>query len=651
MASNGFSISTLVAHYDQGCLVPFIGSGICAGPRHKEGHEAGACVNWTTMVDALRETAGLKADPPGAADTGDANARRAGAAVLALSCQGTSLADALRGPLYQREDVFGRNELLAQLRWPLICTTNYDDTYFGARLKLPASLERARRKGEVKLPRIYGRSELDCRRVLQHLVMPAGEAYWAIQGMLKPREVLLKPLLRQAQDDEKDADSKTAKALRKAKAALKIRPGLEDELVVGPVEYRAAANRAPHFRRAFAELYYHRSLLFLGSGLGEPYLLALFDEVVELLGTPPRPHFALVPGSAKIDPDYLRSHYNIVCRTYDSQKGHGALAALLDELVAAVKADRPRVRTWGFHMDGAGPAAAPDAHFTVDGSPLPERPLQPQGEILAVSLGRKDAGATDPRGTPRLGKVAKKLSKGGRSSWLNEWLVEWPDAKGLVGVVAREPGTGQAVKSRALRSTGAVRSSFRACLDHAGATGITLVRSQLLATGEHRTFASWVALAQMARAYGEWYAAWREAPAGERPARPLRVVVHVVKEDTLALLRRGELGLAERLAGNREIRFAVEVIDALGRTHAQQVVMDEDRPLGEVGALTLVAGQQPAVGVLPTGRPGAILGALSFDEVLEIPLKDFGVVTGSTLVVNYQAAWPKDAAQPWSEAP
>ena len=52
-----------------------------------------------------------------------------------------------------------------------------------------------------------------------------------------------------------------------------IQEQFEAELVVRHAEYRRAANRVPHFRRRFAELFRTRSLLFLGSGLAEPYFL------------------------------------------------------------------------------------------------------------------------------------------------------------------------------------------------------------------------------------------------------------------------------------------------------------------------------------------------------------------------------------------
>ena len=96
---------------------------------------------------------------------------------------------------------------------------------------------------------------------------PAGEAVWALQGLLGPRDAGVKQILGEKFDKAR----------------------FEQELVVGHAEYRTVANRAPHFRRCFAELFRTRSFLFLGSGLSEPYFVSLFDEIIELTGPPVRP--------------------------------------------------------------------------------------------------------------------------------------------------------------------------------------------------------------------------------------------------------------------------------------------------------------------------------------------------------------------------
>ena len=61
-------------------------------------------------------------------------------------------------------------------------------------------------------------------------------------------------------------------------------PGLEPEVVVGHADYRRVALRSEGFRRTFAEVFRQRSLLFVGSGLTDRYLLDLFGQIVELYG-------------------------------------------------------------------------------------------------------------------------------------------------------------------------------------------------------------------------------------------------------------------------------------------------------------------------------------------------------------------------------
>ena len=87
----------------------------------------------------------------------------------------------------------------------------------------------------------------------------------------------------------------------------------------------------PQFRRAFAEVFRSRSLLFLGSSLADQYLLNLFGETLELFGGNPFPHYALVL-KRTTDPDFLRTRLNIFAYEYDS---HDCLPELLEALAAA----------------------------------------------------------------------------------------------------------------------------------------------------------------------------------------------------------------------------------------------------------------------------------------------------------------------------
>jgi hypothetical protein len=85
---------------------------------------------------------------------------------------------------------------------------------------------------------------------------------------------------------------------------------LAREIVVGHAEYRSVAMRSESVRRTFAEAFRARSLLFLGSGLSDPYLLDVFDQVVELYGPSPNTHLA-IGKAGKFDRDFLRHHFGI----------------------------------------------------------------------------------------------------------------------------------------------------------------------------------------------------------------------------------------------------------------------------------------------------------------------------------------------------
>ena len=281
----------LCAIYDQGNLVPFVGSGMSI-PR---------CVTWEMFVKSLEEQAS------GYGEFSSPNrdlVRRANVSMRNLRLAGANTAECIRRAVYRDKvpdtAVPPQTKELARLYWPLICTTNYDDVYLLAR-------EQQRPRAPIS---IFGRSDADCRQVLNHLRFPTREVVWALQGFLRPTH--------QTNWSEH----------------------LERELVVGHAEYRAAANREPHFRRSFTEVFRNSSFLFLGSGLSEPYFLSLFDEIIELNGPPNRPHFAFVE-TADLDPEFMRQNYHIECMLYPEGE-HDELVDRLKRFADSVLG--PRVR-------------------------------------------------------------------------------------------------------------------------------------------------------------------------------------------------------------------------------------------------------------------------------------------------------------------
>jgi hypothetical protein len=325
--AEGFDIKTLAAVYDRGCLVPFIGSGMSIP----------VCATWTQFVDELERLTGIDRGAP----IKGAEIQRALSALQRLRREGRDIGAAVRAAVYLDDELAKptHSEALASIFWPLVCSTNYDEVY------LRATLLRHR-----AVRRVFGRSEADCRQVLKHLSLPDGEVLWALQGFLAPMSTEVKKAL----GDDFDAYR------------------LEEELVVGHAEYRRAAHRAPHFRRCFAELFRTRSLFFLGAGLTEPYFRALFDEIIELSGPPVRPHFAIFE-AGKLDPEFMREQYHILCRTYPEGR-HDTVSEILQEFSRFICGKRARPHAWRYQV--RSPAVATqehgDPHFEVVRATLPE---------------------------------------------------------------------------------------------------------------------------------------------------------------------------------------------------------------------------------------------------------------------------------------
>jgi hypothetical protein len=83
------------------------------------------------------------------------------------------------------------------------------------------------------------------------------------------------------------------------------------QVVIGHQQYVQATNGDPHFRRTFAELFRRRSLIFVGSGLQEDYIVSLLSEIVHHHGLASFPHFAMFGQDAKVDEWFLRTKLGI----------------------------------------------------------------------------------------------------------------------------------------------------------------------------------------------------------------------------------------------------------------------------------------------------------------------------------------------------
>jgi hypothetical protein len=302
------ALPRLVSAYESGRLVPFVGSGMSVG----------ACTSWPEMIQRLESRAfpdrALRATR-GAAP-GDL-IERANSAVRALKAgRPGDFERAMRYAVVARTNLIPEpTRTLGRLWWPLVLTTNYDNCYLAAFVR--------RFRGE--LYGVVGRSAEDCQRVLTSLTNPGRPLLWALQGHLNtPCQIAGEPRRRE----------------------------LERELVVGHEEYRRVTYRDPLFRRAFAEVFRQRSLLFLGAGIKESYLQELFGEVLEIYGPSARPHYAIMP-EGEVDPDFMLARFQIRVLQFPAGQ-YDELEGFLDALVEAVEAKTRRPFAWSFGGVHAG---------------------------------------------------------------------------------------------------------------------------------------------------------------------------------------------------------------------------------------------------------------------------------------------------------
>jgi hypothetical protein len=162
-------------------------------------------------------------------------------------------------------------------------------------------------------------------------------------------------------------------------------PPLHGQIVIGHEQYRRVTYREIHFRRAFAEVFRQRSLLFLGSGISETYLQDLFDEVIELFGPSTRPHYALLPDGA-VDPDFMLSRFQITVATY-TRCQHQQVVENLRNLRRAVERNGDRQAAWSWRPAAslAGSAECGPG-LKIVRAPLPLSRPGP-GHCLVVSAG------------------------------------------------------------------------------------------------------------------------------------------------------------------------------------------------------------------------------------------------------------------------
>jgi hypothetical protein len=589
-----------------GMLVPFVGSGLSLP----------VCRDWEGMIGQLEVRAGTvpgqevrAGTVPGR--TGTHQARRAAHALDRLRLgQGLTtsgiVAEVLleRGPAAPPE----ATRALADLRWPLVLTTNYDDLYVAAAHQVTLRSARLTRdpteEAERKRPavRVAGRSSVDCHRVLSSLLYPGTPLLWAMQGFLGGQATITPP---------------EAEPLPYQDWAT---PGhdpaeLAAQVVVGHAEYRRAAMRSESFRRAFAEVFRSRSLLFLGSGVSDPYLLDLFSQVVELYGPSPRPHF-VVSKRGELDGAFLRRQFGIWVHEIDD---HGELPALIRGIgTAAGRSPRPmRIALRG----------------------LPERPSD-QSCVMISGGGSRAVPRVRPELASYTGVVATEFEPDGRRTFI--WRRR-KERSGPLTVIARArlnprlpkgielrpvaPGARVSTddRGRAWRDIRLIAPAVRETLEVAAEAGKTVLLATLLASGELRTISPSYVLIETIRA-------WAGSPFRERVA----LTIHVVNEEARDDLTAGRIDV-ERLMAGGPLRFWVECRDPDGVTSRFLALEPAGRAIADVLREAGIEGDTWSVDVEP---PPCLewtpwqLSEIARAEGPPMTLERFGVLAGSTLRVT-----------------
>ena len=622
-------IARLAACYRQGRLAPFLGAGMSVP----------TCPGWAGFVDGLEEKVfGL----PLAADRGtdpESLIRRANAAVRQTRLFGQpTLYDAVQSSLglTGREDVPAQTVALAKLFWPLVLTSNYDDLFFRA--------WNSEHKASGSSMQVLGRGAADCRDVLTSLHSSRAPILWALQGYIgESLGSRVRQLRRQSAIKFKRGPVQGTNPLSNAGAAHAKQSGdtrrqqLREQLVVGHEEYRRVSYTEPQFRRAFAEVFRARSLLFVGSSLADQYLLNLFGETLEIFGANPYSHYALVL-KGTTDPEFLRSRLNTFVYEYDS---HGELPDILRDLKTAVDSSAPFARNWTYSLPrstGSAPGEAADLHIVRGqmGKPAAR-------ECLALGVSVDTEGAVEVSGAERrvldLFGCAQALSK---CKWPKGSLVLRVDGAPLFLFCFATQGGDQDVRQYSRAIT--------AVLSAVDLNEFDLVRTRLPLPDSDEKKSWWRALLGGLMQYFQrdflqryWlmesiraFGTWRRRPGD---AGGPRLAVHLSDPGILFDMSTGRIDPIELLLCD-DLNFTVEVTD-----EDDALVLRESFQCEGVTSLRNLAGQLRLVRTLnagaapeqwlvevdpsPTGLPQ--VQRLSEPGVLDTTLSELGVLTDSVL--------------------
>ena len=575
----------LVSTYEAGRLVPFIGSGMSVR----------ACTDWSTFISKLE--AAVSNEGRSAINNSTARdelIRRASSAVRMLKAREKgAFGQAVLGALVSDKNpaIPEQTKALARLWWPLVLSTNYDNCYEAA--------FHAQFKDSTRKLVVVGRSIEDCQRVLNSLSVAGRSLLWALQGYLnEPHSI--------PSSSPEDSD-----------AAAKLR----EQLVVGHEEYRRVTYRDLHFRRAFAEVFRQRSLLFLGSGIQETYLQELFGEVLEYYGPSTRPHYAFIK-EAEVDPDFkefMLARFQIVTIQYEE---HEEVVERLNQLAdAASLPSRVAVAwSWGRIEQKSEDRWTSTSDLEVIRGPLPKE--RGKGECLAVSASGDSQFVFSPEIETPMDSWGIKTNEQPEKP-IPPYLGLFPD-RHVYAVRARSD-----LNERTLSD---IYKAALALFEHRyrpSARPYDCIRMELLAargtdkqegTGDCRTYPERFSFVQIVRAW----AYWRD----QHPKVACRLALHIVLESVYRDVASGRIDVLELLSC-KDIRFFAEIVSDTGEIERR---LFQDMPKERLCSIVERLGLSPEHWKLQVTPPPSLEPVeYPLSARLDFTLQDLGVVPGSTL--------------------
>jgi SIR2-like domain len=653
----------LGALYLRGLLVPFVGAGMSRP----------VCRDWYGMIETLEQHARILRTNTTGARAADISVRAARALEILRLAHDRDTPRSVSAALLEESPHLppAQTEALAAGHWPLVLTTNYDDLYLAAvhQRSLRSRVLARRRTGDRErreLPvDLLGRSSYDCHRVLTSLTYPSRPVLWALQGYLGGQAMIsLSPT---ADSDPSGTVSYESWALPPPTLDKNYSSSvleLQGQLVVGHADYRRVTMQSEHFRRAFADVFRRRSLLFLGSGLADKYLIDLFSEIVDLYGASSQPHFAIAKRD-ELDAHFLRRYLGVWVLEIDSWD---ALPDTIRQLTRGTKEAHGPSR-WHFAVSSPT-TASNQGSLTLAAASLPPTNEVPKstGIVLSgggsqswlrlseASIDYRDKSGMLPAGESRTREMVGRhfqRAEGYEFVWQLDAAFGQPTVlaarprldplsslgRTLRPVFETEPaaaGTPNDTRGRLWRDIRLIRHATIEVLQFARANGLRCLATTVLGAGELSILSPSYSLLEMIRAWGS-----TDLSDG------VSMIIHIVDPELLVDLRSGRLDPLRVLrAGDgeserRSIQFWLEIIEANGGVSRSLRVEDPQRPVSDLMRETLTErvgwtvdlAPAPCLGWAPWPAPAIGEGYDSMGKE-ELTLERFGVLHGSTVRIR-----------------